>query len=331
MFDRIRSLTVLFVAILLFTACRSGKSFTLALLPDTQTYTRSYPEIFEAQTNWLSKNAKDFTFVLHQGDITDNNIDEQWTVAQNAMQMLDGKIPYCFVYGNHDAGSGPKKNSDVRNTTLFNRYFPYSKFSKSSHFGGAFETGKMDNAWFEFKAAGKKWMILNLEFGPRNKVLDWATSVVSAHPQHKVIINTHAYMYSDDTRMSEAREHKWRPQSYGLGKDATGEEAVNDGEQMWEKLVSRHKNIVFVFSGHVLNDGTGRLVSTGVHGNKVYQVLANYQAGVQGTVKGGNGFLRLVTIIPKAKKVLVKTYSPYTNEYKTDNAQQFTFDDFTLD
>ncbi|MBN1340965.1 MAG: metallophosphatase, partial [Bacteroidales bacterium] len=128
------------------------------------------------------------------------------------------------------------------------------------------------------------------------------------------------YMYSDNTRMNAGKEHKWVPQNYGVGK-LTGEEAVNDGEMMWEKLVSQYPNIRMVVSGHVLNSGTGKLVSTGKHGNKVYQMLANYQMGV----KGGNGYLRIVNIDTKKRKISVRTYSPYTGQYNTDTEHQFEF------
>jgi len=120
--------------------------------------------------------------------------------------------------------------------------------------------------------------------------------------------------------MSPEREHSWVPQKYGVGK-LTGEDATNDGEMMWEKLVSQFPNILIVVSGHVLNSGTGRLVSTGKHGNKVYQMLANYQKGV----KGGNGFLRILKIDPKKKRISVKTYSPYTGQYNADTEHQFEF------
>ena len=203
------------------------------------------------------------------------------------------------------------------------RYFPYDKYSKKRNFGGAFEEGKMDNVWYTFKAAGLKWLILCLEFGPRNSVLDWASEIVKKHPHHKVIINTHAYMYSDDTRMGEG--DRWLPQKYGLGKD-TGENAVNNGEQMWDKLVSKYPNILFVFSGHVLNSGVGTLVSIGDHGNKVYQMLANFQDGVKGTNRGQTGFLRIVDIDVKKQQVRVKTYSPYLKEYKNDVKNKFSFE-----
>ncbi len=310
--------------LMLLSSCRDQKPFTLVLLPDTQNYSQSYPDIFSAQTRWIASRADSITFVLHQGDITNNNTDEEWQVAAQAMQLLDGKVPYTFGPGNHDMGT--RGRADVRDTDGMNRYFPYETYSQQEGFGGAFEEGKMDNTWHTFSAGGHDWLILSLEFGPRNKVLDWAGSVIKEHPDHKVIINTHAYMYSDETRMSTERNHKWLPQAYGVGK-ATGEEAVNNGEQMWEKLVSQHANILMVVSGHVLNDGVGTLVSEGVHGNKVYQMLANYQSGVIGSVNGGNGFLRILTIDPAASRIEVQTYSPYIDEYKTEPDQQFVFED----
>jgi hypothetical protein len=243
------------------------------------------------------------------------------------MQIMDGKVPYTFVPGNHDMGSSPSGSlCDKRITNLFNKYFPYEKYSVMKKFGGAFKQGEMDNTWHSFKAGGYCWLILSLEFGPRNSVLHWSKEIIRNHPKHKIIINTHAYMYSDNTRMSADRGHNWRPQSYDIGKD-TGSNTVNDGEEMWKKLVSKYPNILLVFSGHILNDGTGFLMSYGENGNKVYQMLANYQEGIEHTEMGGNGFLRIVTIYPSERKISVKTYSPYIDKYKTDPDQQFVIED----
>lgn len=311
-------------ALLLVLLCSGQKktSFMMVLLPDTQNYAVGYPEIFKSQTAWIAKNAEDISFVLHQGDITNNNTEQQWKVAAEAFGLIDGKVPYALSPGNHDIGDNGKTNT--RNTDLFNQFFPYEKYIHSSSMKGAFEPGKMDNTWHTFRAGHFNWLILSLEFGPRDTVLGWAAGIIKTHPKHKIIINTHAYLYSDDSRMGEGKEHKWLPRNYGIGKD-TGAEAVNDGEQMWEKLIKKYPNIILVFSGHVLNDGTGILVSEGVHGNKVYQLLANYQSGVGGSEKGGNGFLRMISIDTNASTISVKTYSPYLNEYKTDPSQQFNF------
>ncbi len=311
------------VLIIFFGAFCKERSFKIVLLPDTQHYSESYPEIFYAQTHWIAENPDSIAFVLHQGDITNHNTPKEWEAASGAMNLLDGKVPYVVCTGNHDYGNNGA--NDIRDTEPFNTWFPYKKFSKTTGFGGAFEEGKMDNVWYTFKAGGINWLILSLEFGPRNKVLDWACEVVKDHPSHKVIINTHAYLYSDDTRMCEERAHRWLPQLAVMNKGATGSEAVNNGEQMWKKFVSLYPNIFMVVCGHVLNDGVGTLVSEGKHGNKVYQMLANYQHYVDGSVKGGNGFLRILTINPGKGRISVQTYSPYIHEYKTDPSQQFEF------
>lgn len=318
--NRIIINTKILLFILILTGCTRNNSFQLVLLPDTQVYSERFPEIFKAQTAWIAENADSITFVLHQGDITNRNTEEQWENAIEAIQILDDKVPFTFVGGNHDMGDSGRANT--RDTEFLNRYLPYEKYSKMEGFGGAFEPEKMDNTWHTFKAGGLKWLILSLEFGPRDMVLEWAADLIEKHPSHKVIINTHAYMFSDDTNISADRGHSWVPQRYGVGK-LTGKESANDGEMMWEKLVSQFPNVLMVVSGHVLNDGTGRLISTGKHGNKVYQVLANYQMNTN----GGNGFLRILKINPKEQKITIKSYSPYTGEFKTDSDHQFEFEE----
>lgn len=310
-------------------ACSEPKdeTITLVLLPDTQIYSERHPDIFRSQTEWIVQHADSIDFVLHQGDITNRNTDEQWEVAAGAMALLDDQVPYAVCVGNHDIGTNG--STDVRNTDLFNKWFPYEKYQSLPAFGGAFEAGKMDNTWYTFNAGAKDWLVLSLEFGPRNNVLDWANDVVAQHPDHKVIVNTHAYMYSDETRMSPTRNHNWLPEHYGVGKDTAGN-AVNNGEQIWDKFVSQHPNIVFVFSGHVLNDGVGTLVGEGVHGNRVYQMLANYQSGVEGSENGGNGFLRMVKIDPRKRTIAIKTYSPYLDAYNRDAHQEFVFEGVDL-
>lgn len=322
-----KRITAIGSALLMLWIITSCSSFRIVLLPDTQHYSESYPEIFYAQTKWIAENADSIAFVLHQGDITNHNTPQEWEVASGAMKLLDGKVPYVMAVGNHDYGT--RGTNDIRNNDPFNTWFPYEKYSKTPGFGGTFEVGRMENVWYTFKEGGIKWLVISLEFAPRNKVLDWAAEVIKTHPSHKVIINTHAYLYSDDTRMSPERGHRWlvKFSKMNMNIDTIGPEAVNEGEQIWEKLVSQYPNVLMVTCGHVLNDGTGVLVSEGKHGNKVYQMLANYQGYVEESVKGGSGYLRILTLRPAKSTISVRTYSPYLNEYKTDPSQQFEFKD----
>jgi hypothetical protein len=313
---------LLVVAVFLLAACHNTeKVTTFVLLPDTQTYAEKYPEILHSQIDWITENAKDIDLVLQQGDLTQNNNKQEWTVVKEAFSKLNNRVPYVLAVGNHDMGSAPGIFADTRNTDLFNSFFPVETMSQLPAFGGFFEKDKMENVYYLFEKDKQKWLILSLEFGPRNEVLDWAGQISEQYSDRTVILNTHCYMYSDSTRVDT--NDKWSPQSYGIGKD-TLHTTVNNGEQIWNKLVKKHKNIRFVFSGHILNGGVGTLFSVNQDGWPVYQFLANYQSGVQGSQNGGNGFLRILKLNSKNHSFTVQTYSPYTNEFRNEERQSFT-------
>lgn len=81
----------------------------------------------------------------------------------------------------------------------------------------------------------------------------------------------------------------------------------------------------------MLNDGTGCLVSTGIHGNRVCQLLANYQNGVIGSENGGNGYLRILDVDACGGRVSVRSYSPYLDTFLTEPDQQFVVEGLDID
>lgn len=287
-------------------------SFTIVVLPDTQKYTNprngGLPAMFTSQTQWIVNNqvARNIVFVLHEGDITDLNDDPGWINAKASLDLLDGVVPYALAVGNHDG-----LNTGSQNTALFNQYFPLSKFQGLPTFGGVFEPGKMENCYHLFSAGGVNWLVLALEFGPRDVVLAWADQVVAAYPLHRVIIVSHTHMYSDDTLHGSSPTHNWRPVE-GYGRE-------NNGDDVWNKFIRKHGNIMFAFNGHVLNDGQGRWIGTGDKGNAVYQMLCNYQMDTN----GGNGYLRIIEFNPAQDKISATSYSPYVDQSKTDPQNQF--------
>jgi hypothetical protein len=192
---------------------------------------------------------------------------------------------------------------------LFNTYFPPAQARTRSEFGGLFETNKLDNAYYYFSGGGVDWLVLALEFIPRDIVLDWANRIVAANPQRKVIVLTHGFVAEDDTMPTVAE---------------SGRE--NAPAQIWEKLLRRHANIAFVFSGHTEGDGLGRRVDVGDYGNKVVQLSANFS----GHLNGGNGYLRILEFDPAQDRLHVQTFSPYLNGSKTDPENQFDVPDLGL-
>jgi hypothetical protein len=93
---------------------------------------------------------------------------------------------------------------------------------------------------------------------------------------------------------------------------------VNDGEELWQKLVSPHKGFVLTLNGHVLEDGAGRMTSKGAHGQTVHQLLANYQ----NRAEGGAGYMRLIEFLPDGS-LMVRSFSPSLSRIKTADDQQF--------
>lgn len=293
-------------------------SWTLAVLPDTQVYAMSYPDLFHDQTRWIAENRDryDIRYVLHLGDVTNNNLTNQWAVAQSAFARLDGRVPYAIAPGNHDYGPN---GGAANRTTFFNDFFPLSNYLDWPTFGGVMEPGRLDNSYHLFRAGGADWLVLALEFGPRNAVVAWANAIVSQFPTRRVILITHAYLYNDDTRYDWAAKgaaQSWNPHAYGIAADPEG---TNDGEELWRKLVKLHPNFTLVLNGHVLNDGLGRLASVGDHGNVVHQMLVNYQM----QPLGGEAVLRLIEFLPDGRTVQVKAFSPLHGTYKTDPQNQF--------
>lgn len=288
---------------------------TVALLTDTQYYASSWPELFTAQTEWIVREraARNIVLVLHQGDVVDTANQAQWTNADRSMRVLDGVLPYILVPGNHDY-------LVMGRATNMNDWFPLSRVGRWPSFGGVFEDNRVENTYHLVDIAGQRWLVLALEYGPRDRVLEWASLALTLHPDLPAIVMTHAYLYYDSTRYDHVRrpEQHWNPHaSTWLGTERGN---INDGEEMWTKLVEPHPNVKLVLSGHVLDTGLGRLTNRRKDGSVVHQVLFNAQV----LPRGGDGFLRLMEFSRGRPELKVTTYSPVLNQYKRDAANEFT-------
>lgn len=297
------------------TAEFTANSFMFVALPDTQVYSQLYPGLFDAQTAWIASNAKkrNIVYVFHLGDITNNNTPAEWQHAADALSLLDGVVPYAVVPGNHDYG--PSGDASTR-TTLMNDYLSYARTSTWPTFGGAYQVGRLDNTFHLFTAGNRPFVLLALEWGPRDEVIAWANSVMDRYPDRYGILITHAYLNNDDLR------YDWKdtnhPQDFDPHSYATP--GVNDGEELWQKLVRRHR-FVMVVNGHVLGDGTGYLASKTDTGVTCHQVLANYQF----RDLGGEDYMRLFEFLADGTTVRVHTYSALYDSFLTDADQSFSF------
>ena len=280
--------------------------FTVVVLPDTQCYcdvrfadsaekwgNGDLRQYFYDQIDWILESSKPLNtaFVVHEGDIVQADDPREWEIANKAFSRLDGHVPYCLSLGNHDMGIVPSSDgrsykSGMNRQTRFDDYFPQSRFSSESWFGGSYDD-TMANAYYKFTPSGVNMLVISLEYHPRDEVLEWANEVCQENLDYEVIVLTHRYLSRDNTRIST---------------DAKME--GNAGEAMWQKFVSRQPNIFMVLCGHIA--GEGYLLSEGVHGNEVHQILCDYQS----RHNGGESWLRYLTFDPEKGAIEVFTYNP---------------------
>lgn len=105
------------------------EDFSIIILPDTQNEVQNFPKVFMGQINWITQNIEKMSIkaVVHVGDQVNVATDEkQWKIFDEGIQKLDKKnMPVLLALGNHDHPS-----------TLYNKYFPITRYNKQSWWGG---------------------------------------------------------------------------------------------------------------------------------------------------------------------------------------------------
>jgi len=301
-------------------------SWTMIVLPDPQTYIKfeQNQPAFSMMTRWikLNKDKLNIKLVLCEGDLVEqNNITEgdgvngdqnsyqQWTAIRKAFSVLDTVVPYILCTGNHDYGN---RSAENRYSQL-NSFFPLNQM-KATHsilsgmmpnFSGE---KTLENAYYEFVSPHNiKYLILSLEFDPRDTIVQQAKQIVSQakYKNYKVIILTHSYMkaMSEDNVLIEKEGYKLKDVTYG--------------KDLWKQLIAPSTNIEMVFCGHIAGTG-GFVQNVGYRKDKnaghkeVHQMMFNAQTDGGGWHgNGGDGWLRILEFLPDKHTVIVKTFSPF--------------------
>ncbi len=277
-------------------------AYSFAVIGDTQIVARDYPESFHHIYDWIleNKKQKNIQFVIGLGDITDKTTAAEWKVATENIFKMDGVIPYSIARGNHD------------NASDFHKALTGSKYANS--FAGRM-SARFENVYHTLTVGDVKYLILTLDYGPSDSALKWANTVVAAHPDHNVIVVTHAYLNENGKTLD-----------YGFPVAVSESAGRNDGNSIWEDLVSQHENIVMILSGHIAADNIVMTQRKGVHGNTVTEMLLDTQ-GVDGAVKGGAGIVAMFYFSEDGKEVQVEYYSTIRKQYfLSANRYSFTVD-----
>jgi hypothetical protein len=286
----------------------SSNYFTIALIPDTQKYTEKAElnEIFDAQARYLADHfvTKNIVFASHLGDIVEHgDLEAEWIVADQAMQNMDGIVPYGIVIGNHDFQD--EWENPQLGSPLFNKYFPESRFNAYAWWGG-FSPDSL-SSYQVFPTPLGEFLYLHLTVDAPPPTVQWAQQILNEHPGMPSLVTTHVYL----------RENGRIPAPYlsGIGGSTTWEGISAD--DLFETLIAPNNQIFMVTCGHV--SAEFYQLSNNEHGNEVYELLQDYQ----NRENGGEGFLRLLQFYPGLNRVQAVTYSPWLKTYEMDEDSFF--------
>ncbi len=297
--------------------------YSFVVVPDMQAMTYHKPDNFAQQSNWIADNAERFKikFAMYLGDMTESRYStapeqsqSEWNIAARSMSVLDGKVPYTFVLGNHDYDNWATKS---RETTMFDKYMPYGKYSALPNFGGAFEDGTMANTYSLFRVAGVEYLVFALEYGPRTTVLNWVDRIIEEHPYSRVIVTSHSILSPDGTFVTPSDTlNPAKTISY---------DSANCGDVMWDRTLKRHKNMFMTFSGHLCTDDIVMRGDLGDNGNTVRSVLVDAQGSM---LTSAMNTMLVVQVNERKKTMRFCYYSPeYDACYNEQSQYTFSFAD----
>lgn len=268
-------------------------AYSLMVVGDTQVVCDESPDGFKTIYDWILSNykAKKTKMVIGLGDITEHRTDiAEWNLAYDNISRLFGKVPVSLLRGNHDEASS------------FNSTF----YELTDDVDGYYQDGDLINTYQLLTVGDVHYLILALDFGPSNDVLKWAGEVCKAHPGYNVIVTTHGYLDRDGVLLKKGQS--------GVNDGGMAYHGgLNGGEEIWDQLVSRHKNIVMVLCGHVGENGVEHSVRIGKAGNPIVQMLINPQS-----IDDQHKLTGMVTTLyfsKDGKKVTVHNYSTIQKQY----------------
>ncbi|MFM9701900.1 LamG-like jellyroll fold domain-containing protein [Streptomyces galilaeus] len=258
-----------------------SRRFTLAVMPDTQ-YLFDGPSIdkapVEASLRYLLEHGRDenIVFLSHLGDLTQNGTKAEVAAISEAFTLLDRRgVGYSVLAGNHDVRSS---TTDQRGASPYLDAFGPGRFAGRPSFGGASPDGY--NTFHVFRAGGREWMVLALDWRLSPQGYAWAADVLARHPKTPVVLTTHELVVADDALSAY-------------------------GQQLWDRLIKDHDQIFLTLNGHYWP--AGRATRRNAAGNDVHLHLTNYQ----NRYFGGAAMIRLYRFDLDRNVIDVETASPW--------------------
>ncbi|MBR5539491.1 MAG: metallophosphoesterase [Clostridia bacterium] len=273
----------------------STYAYTFAVIGDTQSMAKNFTENFKDIYNYIYdyRDIMNIEAVIGLGDITDtkDGAELEWNAALHGLKIIDNITINIPIRGNHD-----------------NPYWYGKMMSKLNFatFTTKYQEGDLRNNYYATEIGGIPYLFLQIDYGPSDEILNWANNVVASHPNHNVIVSTHAYLTYDGTTLDSNDIHI--------------SNMANTADKIWDKFVKKHENIVLVLSGHI---GTDYVVTTqrlGDKGNVITEMLLDYQSTDNAASQyskiseNGLGVVNFFHFSEDGKTVTVETISTVTGK-----------------
>jgi hypothetical protein len=302
----------------------AGEDFTIVVLPDTQYYyNNERPDenqtlgIYEDQVCWIMDKAdeKKIEFVIHVGDITDNDSSSQWEIARDAHQILwdpavwwpdpadstCGAAPmgaegvrFSVLPGNHD---GPRDFDNFNDLgwfgpDSFDCYLHGPDCTEPYTYGGSIErsdpldppnppvnAGRNESNWQTFEVGDQKFLVVSLpsrnQGGADHYDVPGKDDICWANE----IVEQHPDRHVIVATHGYTAETSYDDWENTCPRDASG--WISGAATVYEEFISRHSNIFMVLSGHI-GDSEHRARMRDVDGDgtldqTVHEILTDYQ------------------------------------------------------
>lgn len=294
-----------------------AEDFAIVVLPDTQYYAQTFPEVFHAQTSWIVENreARNIVFVTHVGDVVHlASVIAEWNNADAAMSRLEDPtrtvwpdgIPYGVSVGNHDQfinDYAGRIEFDAMTTTNFNLFFGESRFAGRSYYGGHYGSAN-DNSYQIFSAGGMDFIIVHHEFDSRDHalrdaVLDWTDQLLKDNPGRRAIITSHSLLctfpgWPNGTQCPNSLDAPFSGQ----------------GQATYDALKD-NPHLFLMLCGHAGASGVQPRRADLYDGRTIHTLLSNYQRSEPCPFRCGNGWMRIMTFSPARDEIVIESYSPW--------------------
>ncbi len=268
------------------TADTDHPRFTLAVVPDTQYLFDldrgdSAPLIASFEYLIDQRSAENIVFTAHLGDVVENAQASEFAQADPVFKVLDrARMPYSVLAGNHDIDAS---KDDTRGDSAYLQTFGPQRFRRMATYGGSTPNGY--NSYHVFRAAGRQWLLLAMDWRPSDASFAWARGVIAAHPRMPVILTTHELVNADHGN----------PVAY----------FTDHGNRVWDQLINDNDQIFLTLNGHFWPPG--RVVRKNAAGNDVHLHLTNYQDRYY----GGSAMIRLYHFDLARNTIDVETIAPW--------------------